>query len=309
MRATQIYIMGGSLEDYLMEAGNFGLESYKDSEGAYNKSIEKNKIQANKPSDKEIINEHNDVDLLSISDFSPTHNEIVLDLSRDDLELVREIAHLLGASIDIHNKLNKNHYVGKGDNEEHYNMKYDRYWMAKEGGSCPRDKYIYKLIVYRGGGGHLSMMYNERECSEKADFVENFLLDIYKQIKDLDIRNPNVLPKVFAKPNLDKAALGELIDIISDVELKVEHENSKDLLGRIYECFLGEFANAERKKASPFRRGGSEADGKMRPLGIPTVKDRIAQMIAKLYLEEELEKELLKEIKFIENNMEEGESE
>jgi len=47
----------------------------------------------------------------------------------------------------------------------------------------------------------------------------------------------------------------------------------------------------------------------MRPLGIPTVKDRIAQMIAKLYLEEELEKELLKEIKFIENNMEEGESE
>ncbi|GEM_PF-2704228 len=65
----------------------------------------------------------------------------------------------------------------------------------------------------------------------------------------------------------------------------------------------------ERKKASPFRRGGSKADGKMRPLGIPTVKDRIAQMIAKLYLEEELEKELLKEIKFIENNMEEGESE
>ena len=46
----------------------------------------------------------------------------------------------------------------------------------------------------------------------------------------------------------------------------------------------------ERKKASPFRRGGSKADGKMRPLGIPTVKDRIAQMIAKLYLENELEK-------------------
>jgi type I restriction-modification system DNA methylase subunit len=39
--------------------------------------------------------------------------------------------------------------------------------------------------------------------------------------------------------------LGELIDLISNTELKAENENSKDLFGRVYEYFLGEFANAE----------------------------------------------------------------
>ena len=55
----------------------------------------------------------------------------------------------------------------------------------------------------------------------------------------------NVLPKVYGKPNLDKTSLGELIDLISNTELQAEHENSKDLFGRVYEYFLGEFANAE----------------------------------------------------------------
>ena len=71
---------------------------------------------------------------------------------------------------------------------------------------------------------------------------------IEKENKELK----NVLPKVYAKPNLDKTALGELIDVISDIELKAENENSKDLLGRVYEYFLGEFANAEGKKGGQF---------------------------------------------------------
>ncbi len=62
----------------------------------------------------------------------------------------------------------------------------------------------------------------------------------------------NVLPKVYAKPNLDKASLGQLIDVISNIELKVQHESAKDLLGRVYEYFLGEFASAEGKKGGQF---------------------------------------------------------
>lgn len=58
----------------------------------------------------------------------------------------------------------------------------------------------------------------------------------------------NVLSKVYGKPNLDKTSLGELIDVITDIELKAEHNHTKDLLGRVYEYFLGEFANAEGKK-------------------------------------------------------------
>ncbi|HUH25325.1 MAG TPA: SAM-dependent methyltransferase, partial [Flavobacterium sp.] len=71
---------------------------------------------------------------------------------------------------------------------------------------------------------------------------------IEKENKELK----NVLPQVYGKANLDKTSLGELIDLISNTELQVENENSKDLFGRVYEYFLGEFANAEGKKGGQF---------------------------------------------------------
>ncbi|MBU0545956.1 type I restriction-modification system subunit M [Patescibacteria group bacterium] len=61
-----------------------------------------------------------------------------------------------------------------------------------------------------------------------------------------------ILPKVFARPNLDKAALGGLIDLIGNIAIGTEAAKSKDLLGRVYEYFLGEFANAEGKKGGQF---------------------------------------------------------
>lgn len=61
-----------------------------------------------------------------------------------------------------------------------------------------------------------------------------------------------ILPKVYAKPNLDKAALGGLIDLIGDTAIGDEAAKSKDILGRVYEYFLGEFANAEGKKGGQF---------------------------------------------------------
>ncbi len=61
-----------------------------------------------------------------------------------------------------------------------------------------------------------------------------------------------ILSKVYARPNLDKTALGGLIDLIGDVALGDEAAKSKDILGRVYEYFLGEFANAEGKKGGQF---------------------------------------------------------
>ncbi len=74
-------------------------------------------------------------------------------------------------------------------------------------------------------------------------------------MESIEKENPelrNVLPKVFGKPNLDKASLGQLIDLISNTELQVENTKSKDLFGRVYEYFLGKFANAEGKKGGQF---------------------------------------------------------
>ncbi len=61
-----------------------------------------------------------------------------------------------------------------------------------------------------------------------------------------------ILPKVYARPNLDKQALGGLIDLIGNISFKGDGEKAKDLLGNVYEYFLGQFANAEGKKGGQF---------------------------------------------------------
>ena len=61
-----------------------------------------------------------------------------------------------------------------------------------------------------------------------------------------------VLPKEFNRPSLDKHRLGELIDLIGTIGLGDAESRSKDILGRAYEYFLGQFAAAEGKKGGQF---------------------------------------------------------
>ncbi len=61
-----------------------------------------------------------------------------------------------------------------------------------------------------------------------------------------------VLPKEYAKEALDKQSLGGIIDLISGIGLGDAENRSKDILGRVYEYFLGQFANAEGKKGGQF---------------------------------------------------------
>ena len=61
-----------------------------------------------------------------------------------------------------------------------------------------------------------------------------------------------VLPKQFARPALDKSALGGLIDLIGPIALGDAESKKQDLLGRVYEYFLGQFALAEGKKGGQF---------------------------------------------------------
>ena len=61
-----------------------------------------------------------------------------------------------------------------------------------------------------------------------------------------------VLPKQYARPALDKQRLGELIDLIGTIGLGDKENRSKDILGRVYEYSLGQFASAEGKKGGQF---------------------------------------------------------
>ncbi|MCK4825418.1 SAM-dependent DNA methyltransferase, partial [bacterium] len=83
--------------------------------------------------------------------------------------------------------------------------------------------------------------------------------DIGKLIDDamVAIENENstlkgVLPKDYSRPSLDKHRLGELLDIIGKIGLGDKAAQSKDILGRVYEYFLGRFAAAEGKGGGEF---------------------------------------------------------
>ncbi len=62
----------------------------------------------------------------------------------------------------------------------------------------------------------------------------------------------DVLPKDYARPALDKQRLGQLIDMIGNIRAGDADARSRDVLGRVYEYFLSQFASAEGKKGGEF---------------------------------------------------------
>jgi type I restriction enzyme M protein len=71
----------------------------------------------------------------------------------------------------------------------------------------------------------------------------------------IERENPSlkgVLPKVYARQNLDPTSLGQLIDLIGNIALGDAKSRSADVLGHVFEYFLGEFALAEGKKGGQF---------------------------------------------------------
>ena len=61
-----------------------------------------------------------------------------------------------------------------------------------------------------------------------------------------------VLPKDYSRPSLDKQRLGELMDLIGTIGLGDQTSRTSDVLGRVYEYFLGRFASAEGKGGGEF---------------------------------------------------------
>ncbi len=61
-----------------------------------------------------------------------------------------------------------------------------------------------------------------------------------------------VLPKEYARPALDKQRLGQLVDLVTNIRVGDADSRSRDVLGRVYEYFLSQFASAEGKKGGEF---------------------------------------------------------
>jgi type I restriction enzyme M protein len=134
-------------------------------------------------------------------------------------------------------------YISETFNELHEKLEADEYSDPEE-----RDEYLAENVFFVPEVARWSHIHNNAKLPSIGETIDEAMEAIEKENKELK----NVLPKVYGKANLDKASLGQLIDLISNTELQAENEKSKDLFGRVYEYFLGEFANAEGKKGGQF---------------------------------------------------------
>lgn len=111
-----------------------------------------------------------------------------------------------------------------------------------------RDEYRAENIFFVPPSARWSYLQGRAKLPEIGKDIDNAMDAIERDNNSLK----GVLPKVYAKENLDPTSLGQLIDLISNVALGDEVSKSQDVLGRVYEYFLGEFALAEGKKGGQF---------------------------------------------------------
>jgi type I restriction enzyme M protein len=90
------------------------------------------------------------------------------------------------------------------------------------------------------------------QSQAKQPTIGQVLDDAMVAIERDNPRLRGVLPKEYGRPALDKRRLGELIDLIGTIGLGDAENRSRDILGRVYEYFLSQFASAEGKKGGEF---------------------------------------------------------
>ena len=76
--------------------------------------------------------------------------------------------------------------------------------------------------------------------------------DAMLAIEARNVSLKGVLPKEYSRPALNKVMLGELVDLVSGIGMAEATNRSRDVLGRVYEYFLGGFAGAEGKRGGEF---------------------------------------------------------
>ncbi|ABF46311.1 Type I restriction-modification system DNA methylase [Deinococcus geothermalis DSM 11300] len=111
-----------------------------------------------------------------------------------------------------------------------------------------RDEYLADNVFWVPKEARWSHLRANARRPEIGLLIDEAMRAIEKENESLK----GVLPKDYARPALNKVMLGELIDLISGIALGEEGDRSKDILGRVYEYFLGQFAGAEGKRGGEF---------------------------------------------------------
>ncbi|MEN5432832.1 class I SAM-dependent DNA methyltransferase [Sphingobacterium faecium] len=132
--------------------------------------------------------------------------------------------------------------------EEHYEHLRE---IEYETGADPEDKdeYTADKIFYVPPSARWKWLQGRAKLPTIGKDIDDAMDAIEKDNPSLK----GVLPKDYARPSLDKQRLGELIDLIGSITLsKNGNGKGKDILGFVFEYFLGQFADAEGKKGGQF---------------------------------------------------------
>lgn len=107
-----------------------------------------------------------------------------------------------------------------------------------------RDEYLADNVFWVPKEARWSYL----QANAKQHTIGTLIDDAMRAIEKDNASLKGVLAKDYARPALNKVMLGELIDLISGITLNETGEKSTDVLGRVYEYFLGQFAGAEGKR-------------------------------------------------------------
>ncbi|MDO5040133.1 class I SAM-dependent DNA methyltransferase [Clostridium sp.] len=127
-----------------------------------------------------------------------------------------------------------------------FETKYQELIEEGDGFEEDRDEYESENIFWVPKEARWDYIKDNAKDPKIGQIIDDAMILIEKENPTLK----GVLDKRYARPELDKRRLGELIDLISIIKL---HKNGeKDLLGRVYEYFLGQFASSEGKGGGEF---------------------------------------------------------
>ena len=130
---------------------------------------------------------------------------------------------------------------------DRFEVKYNELVDEGDGFEEDKDEYTADNIFFVPQEARWQVVAEAAHTPEVGTTIDNAMRLIEKE----NSRLKGILPKNFARPELDKRRLGDVVDLFTNIQMK-EHGDTKDILGRTYEYCLSKFAEAEGKLAGEF---------------------------------------------------------
>lgn len=130
---------------------------------------------------------------------------------------------------------------------DRFEEKYQELLAEGDGFEEDIDEYTSEGIFFVPANARWSVIASKAHTPEIGTVIDDAMRAIEKENKRLK----DILPKNFARPELDKRRLGDVVDLFTNIQM-IEHGSEKDILGRTYEYCLSKFAEQEGKLAGEF---------------------------------------------------------